>query len=218
MPRTAAGFCVMIITKIERQKKNRSRFSVFVDDRYAFSVGEEVYGRFMLHQDQQLTESERQEIESAESEATVKMAALRFRSYRPRSIHEVSDHLRRKGYEDQTIQRALTYLIENKLLDDGEFARMMCRDRLKLRPVGKITMKQLLIKKGIDRSVIDSVLSEIFTEHTEAEIALRDAERKHRRIALLPPLEQKKKLYGHLVRRGYSSSLAMNIVNQLVKR
>ena len=207
----------MVITKIERQKKNRSRFSVFVDDRYAFSVCEEVYGRFILHQGQQLSESERQQIESAESESTVKMAALRFRSYRPRSIHEVSEYLRKKGYDDQSVQRALAYLTENKLLDDSEFARMMCRDRLKLRPVGKVTMKQLLIKKGIDRSVIDSVLREIFTEHTEAEIALRDAERKHRRIALLPPVERKKKLYGHLVRRGYNSSLAMNIVNQLVK-
>lgn len=208
----------MVITKIERQKNNRSRFSVFVDDRYAFSVCEEVYGRFVLHQGQTLTEEERRQIETAESDATVKRAALRFRSYRPRSVHEVQEHLRKKGYDDRSVQNALKYLADNHLLDDGEFARMLCRDRMKLRPVGKITMKQILIKKGIDRTVVDAVLREMFTEQTETDIALQDAERKHRRIALLPPLEQKKKLYGHLVRRGYSSSLAKSIVNRLVQQ
>lgn len=164
-----------------------------------------------------LTDEERQQIELAEAEATVKMTALRFRSYRPRSVHEVSEHLHKKGYEDATIQRALAYLTENKLLDDREFARMLCRDRLKLRPVGRLTMKQLLFKKGIDRSIIDAVLQEIFTDETEAELALKDAERKYKRIASLPQIEKKKKIYGHLVRRGYNSSLAMNIVKQLVK-
>lgn len=207
----------MVITKIERQKKNRSRFSVFVDDRYAFSVGEEVYCRFILHQGQVLTDTERQQIEMAESEATVKMTALRYRSYRPRSVHEVSEHLQKKGYDDAAIQRALAYLTENKLLDDNEFARMMCRDRLKLRPVGRLTMKQLLFKKGIDRSIIETVLQEIFTDETEADLALKDAERKYKRIVSLPEREKKEKLYGHLVRRGYSASLAMTIVKQLVK-
>lgn len=208
----------MVITKIERQKKNKSRFSVFIDEEYAFSVGEEVYGKFILHQGQELNDDQRREIETTESESTVKRAALRFRSYRPRSTHEVREFLRKKGYEDLSIDRGVEYLVENKLLDDGEFARMLGRDRLKLRPVGRFSMKQIFMKKGIDRSVIDSVLDELYDESIETELAQREADRKNKRIASIPALKRKKRIYDHLVRKGFNSSLSMKIVNQLVKQ
>jgi regulatory protein len=208
----------MIITGIERQKKNRSRFSVFVDGAYAFSVGEEVYGKFLLHQGQELSESDRASIHSAEQESTVKMAALRYRSYRPRSTHEMVEYLRKKGYEERSVLLAIAFLRENKLLNDEEFARMLCRDRMMLRPVGTVSMKHLLIKKGIDRPVIDAVLAEVYDEENEMQMALREAERKHKRIHALPDLVRKKKIYEHLIRKGYRPALSMNVANQMVNQ
>lgn len=207
----------MVITKIERQKKKRSRFSIFVDDKYSFSVGEDTYARFVLHSGQVLTLTERDEIENAELEYSVKKTALRYRSYRPRSKSEVREYLKKKGYDDRNIEQALTYLTENNLLNDEEFARMLCRDRLVLKPVGKATMRQLLLKKGIERTTVDVVLQELYTGDKESTLALREAERKYKRIASLPPLTKKKKIYEHLLRRGYESSLSLKIANQMVK-
>lgn len=207
----------MIITKVERQKKNRSRFSVFIDDAYAFSVSEDVCARFILHQGQTVSPAERRGIENAELESSVKRTALRFRSYRPRSTKEMRDYLVKKGFTEQHIAKALTYLQENKLLDDIEFARMLCRDRLMLKPVGKRVMKQLLVKKGIDNSTIDILTNEFFTSEKESDSAFKEGERKYKRIASLPPLAKKKKIYEHLLRRGYDSSLSITIANQLVK-
>lgn len=207
----------MIITKIERQKKNKSRFSIFVDDAYAFSVGDDVYARFILHKDQELTPSERAEIENAELESSVKKIALRFRSYRPRSTKEVRDYLHKKGFDEMYIERGIAYLQENKLLNDAEFARMLCRDRLMLKPVGKASMKQLMLKKGIEKTTINEILLELYTPEKESHLALQEAERKYKRISSLPPLAKKKKIYEHLLRRGYESSLSMKIANQMVK-
>jgi len=207
----------MVITKIERQKKNSSRFSIFVDDAYAFSVGEEVYTRFLLHTGQRLTPSERKKIEQAEVESTVKKIALRFRSYRPRSTYEIRTYLRKKGYDERMVDSAIQYLVDNKLLNDAEFVRMFCRDRLALKPVGKTAMKHLLLKKGIDTSLIEEALNEFYSAELEATMAIKEAERKYRRIATLPPLSQKKKIYEHLLRRGYDSSVSRTIANQLVK-
>ncbi|NUN70854.1 MAG: RecX family transcriptional regulator [Bacteroidetes bacterium] len=206
----------MIITKIERQKRNKTRCSVFVDDLYAFSVSEEVYARFLLHTGQELTPEERKRIEQAEADATVKQVALRFRSFRPRSTKEVTDHLRKKGYDGTQIASAVAFLTENKLLDDAGFARMVCRDRMLLRPIGRQSMKQLLYRKGIDREVVESVLQDTFNGETERALALKEAERKLKRIRTQPPLQQKKRIYEHLLRRGYEPSLAMNITTQLV--
>ncbi|MEW6062292.1 MAG: RecX family transcriptional regulator [Bacteroidota bacterium] len=207
----------MVITKIERQKKNPSRFSIFVDDAYACSVGEEVYTRFLLHTGQHLTAAERKKIEQAEVESTVKKIALRFRSYRPRSSHEVRTYLHKKGYDARMIESAIQYLVDNNLLNDAEFARMFCRDRLSLKPVGKTAMEHLLFKKGIEKSLIEEVVNEFYTPERETDMAMKEAERKFKRFASLPPLSKKKKIYEHLLRRGYNSSVSSTIANQLVK-
>ena len=208
----------MIITKIERQKKNKSRFSIFVDDAYAFSVCDDVYARFILHTGQNITAEERVQIEQAEAEATVKRTALRFRSYRPRSSKEIEEYLQKKGYDERQIQEAIVYLTEHRLLNDEEYARMMCRDKLLLKPIGKQSMKQLLYKKGIEKSIIEAVIAESYTADSEHALALREGERKLKRNARHPAETQKKRVYEHLVRRGYDSSLAMKITKQLVKQ
>jgi regulatory protein len=207
----------MIITKIERQKKNRSRMSVFVDDLYAFSVSEDTYARFILHTGQTLTEEERTEIERTENESSVKKTALKFRSYRPRSRKEISEYLQKKGFEESDIAIGITFLSDNNLINDEEFARMLCRDRLMLKPIGRSSMRQLLYKKGIDRNLTERILDEQYTSESEKALALKEAERKFKRVSSLPPLTQKKRIFEHLVRRGYDSSLSMNIVSQLVK-
>lgn len=207
----------MIITKIERQKKNKLRFSIFVDEKYAFSVSEDVYARFILHSGQSLTESEREEIEKAETESSVKRIALRYRSYRPRSTKEISDYLNKKGYDETNILQAILYLTENKLLNDEEFARMLCRDKLTLKPVGKTSMRQLFYKKGVERTLAEKIIGEFYSSEIENKMALKEAERKYKRVASLPTVTQKKRIYEHLVRRGYDSSLSRTIVAQLIK-
>lgn len=207
----------MIITKIERQKKNRSRMSVFVDEHYAFSVSEDIYARFILHTGQHLTDEERAQIEKAENESSVKRTALKFRSFRPRSVKEISEYLQKKGYDESASAIGIQFLTENNLINDEEFARMLCRDRLMLKPIGKSAMRQLLYKKGIERTLTERILNEIYTADSEKVLALKEGERKFKRVASLPVLTQKKRIFEHLVRRGYDSSLSMNIVSQLVK-
>jgi regulatory protein len=208
----------MLITKIERQKKNKTRFSVFVDDQYAFSVSEDVYVRFVLHQGQPLTEDERTKIENAEAESSVRRIALRYRSYRPRSRKEVLEYLQKKGFDDSHIQQALVFLDGMNLLNDNEFARMFCRDRLQLKPVGKSSMKHLLYKKGIDKLTIEKILPEFYTIESENILAMKEGERKYKRVKSLPLITQKKRIFEHLVRRGYDTSLSLKVTTQLVNQ
>ncbi|MEI7906135.1 MAG: RecX family transcriptional regulator [Bacteroidota bacterium] len=207
----------MTITKIERQKKNKTRYSIFVDEKYAFSVSEDVYVRFVLHQGQLLTESERERIEQAETESSVKRDALRYRSYRPRSEKEVAQYLQKKGYDEINISQAILYLNQNQLLNDEEYAKMLCRDRMMLKPVGKASMKQLLFRKGIDRNIVEKILPQFYTIESENALAVKEAERKYKRVSSLPLQIKKKRIYEHLVRRGYDSSLSLKIASQLVK-
>ena len=207
----------MIITKIERQKKKSSRRSIFFDGKYAFGVCEDIFVKFGLYESQELTSTEIVEIEKAETEYSVKTSAMRFRSYRPRSEKEIKDHLGKKGFDDSMIVTAISFLSSNNLLDDTEFARMYCRDKLKLKPVGKQVMKQQLFRKGISKSVTDKIIDEYYTQESEKELAQKEAEKKYKRISSLEPVIVKRRLFEHLMRRGYDSALSRTIVNQLVK-
>lgn len=207
----------MIITKIERQKKNSIRRSIFLDGSFAFGVSEDIFVRFSLYEGREIDEKEKNEIENAELEHSVKSLALKFRSYRPRSKKEIVEYLHKKDFDETLISKAIEYLESMKLLDDEEFARMMCRDKLHLKPVGKQVMKQMLFKKGISSPIIQKTLSEFYSPEFENELAMKEASKRMKRIASLPSLTIKRRLYEHLMRRGYDSSTCRTIVNQLVK-
>ena len=208
----------MVITKIEQQKKNKTRYSIFVDDKYAFSVSEDIFVRFALHKGQDLTEDERLQVENAEAESSVRRIALRYRSYRPRSKKEIIEYLQKKGYDNSHIYKAMEFLAEMNLLNDDEFAKMFCRDRLRFKPVGKSSMKHLLFKKGIEKQTVEKILPEFYTAESENKLAIKEAERKYKRVKSLPAITQKKRIYEHLVRRGYDASLSLTVATQLVKQ
>jgi len=206
----------MRITKIERQKKNLSRRSIYADGKYAFGISEDIFLKHGLHENQELTKSQLEDIEQLEIEQSVKSAALRFRSYRPRSQKEIEDHLHKKGFDRKYIAKAIEYLQNQVLINDEEFARMFCRDRLALKPIGKQAMMKQLLKRGIAKQLITTILQEYYSSDKEKDLALKEAQKKLGKIKSLPHLTQKQRVYNHLLRKGYDSSLSLSITNKLI--
>jgi len=207
----------MMITKIEQQKKNSTRRSIFINGSYSFSASMDVFVQFALYEGKQLTEAEIATIEHAEKKSSVNASALRYRSYKPRSTHEVIMHLTKKGFDGNLIDVAIHTLQINNLLNDTEYARMICRDTLTLKPVGKIALMQRLIKKGISKDTANTIINEFYTADVEKELALKEAEKKYKRIASLPSLIIKRRIFNHLMRRGYNASLSQSIINHIIK-
>ncbi|UCB52906.1 MAG: hypothetical protein JSV10_02095, partial [Candidatus Zixiibacteriota bacterium] len=69
------------ITRIQAQKKDPRRRSVFIDGKFAFGVDEEVVSRLGLERGEDLTERRIKEILQQKSENEAKNAALRFLSF-----------------------------------------------------------------------------------------------------------------------------------------
>ena len=92
------------------------------------------------------------------------LLTLKYLQYRPRSMKEVRDHLKRKNVTEDQIDLIINRLIEQKFLNDEEFAKMWIRNRTTLRPTGKHLLKLELIQKGIVKDTIDNVLKEASEE------------------------------------------------------
>lgn len=137
--------------------------------------------------------------------------ALRYISYRPRTVWEVNKKLTDKGYDHQIIALAIVFLKEYRFLDDLEFARFWIRNRQKVKPCGSRRIYCELVQKGIAKSIIDKCLAEITPEHEE-EAAEALVEKKCQRA----PFDYNK-IRGFLLRRGYTPSVVNNVLAKYAK-
>ena len=89
-----------------------------------------------------------------------KALALKFLSYRPRTVQEVRLFLQKKKFNQNVIEEVIKYLQEISYLDDMQFCELWIRNRLLLKPMGRKRLYDELINKGVDPSIVEQVLEE----------------------------------------------------------
>lgn len=140
---------------------------------------------------------------------TLLNAAFRFLSFRPRSSQEVRDFLHKKTRKThvapEVFTRIMDRLIELGYIDDAKFVAWWVEARQKTKPRGMRLIKRELKLKGIDTADI--------AETSEDDIARRAIQKKIEIWEKLPKLEQKKKLYDFLGRRGFSYNTIARVID-----
>jgi len=129
--------------------------------------------------------------------------ALHFLKFRPRSVFEVEQKLKSKRVKEREINKVISVLKKNKLLDDQEFAKMWVRDRNLLKPTGKYLLKLELRKLGIK----DEIIEEVLMAQTDEPLAKRALEMKYREREI----DYQKKA-AFLQRRGFSTGVIYKIL------
>jgi len=144
-----------------------------------------------------------------------KQASFRLLSYRARSCKELSDRLKQKGFSEEVINKVVGRLKEIDYLNDLEFAYLFLEDRIKHNPKGRILLTIELKRKGIAQEIIDKVLQEKLPSEKEEELAFNLARVKWQRKKDVEENKKKQQIYTLLARRGFSISLAKEIVENL---
>lgn len=185
------------ITALSVQKRNKERVSVFLDGKYAFSLS--LNAALALKRGQELNEADIEQLQGEDDVLRAYNNALRLLGYRPRSRLEVERHLRQKGYEAEVIEAVITRLVANRYVDDEAFARSWLNHRERLKPRGARGLSHELRQKGVEREIIEEVLTEL-DEETSAWAAI---EGKIHRWRGLDQAAFRKKAMGFLSRRGF---------------
>ncbi|MFZ5943625.1 MAG: regulatory protein RecX [Bacillota bacterium] len=84
--------------------------------------------------------------------------AIKYLSYRVRTVKEVQDYLRKKRYDQHVVNYVIEYLQNLAYLDDGNFCNLWIESRIRLKPMGKIRLHSELSAKGIDGNLIEKAL------------------------------------------------------------
>lgn len=126
-----------------------------------------------------------------------------------RTVEEVRRHLRSKGVEPDAAERSIGVLREQGYLDDARYARLFAHDKRELEHWGTDRIAATLLHHGVERELIDEVLSEQAPrEEFDRALSLL------RRRFPAPPADRRERdrALGVLLRRGYDAELAVEVL------
>lgn len=141
--------------------------------------------------------------------------AFRLLKFRMRSEKELYQRLKRKKFEEGTIERVIAFLKEKGFINDMEFAKAWVESRMK-RPLGFRRINEELQTKGVDKKIIEDTLATAKSNYNEDDIVLELAKKRLKRLAGLEPRKIKSRLYSYLLRRGFSPDIVSDIINQVI--
>ncbi|MBS4175160.1 recombination regulator RecX [Bacillus sp. FJAT-49736] len=195
-----------IITKITVQKNLSDRYNIYLDEKYAFSVDEEVLTRFQLKKGKELSELDLTEIGYEDEIRKGVNSAIQYLSYRMRSEKEVVDHLRKKEFTEEIIKEAIHKLYKLQYLNDLEFAIAYVRTQMNTTNKGPEVIKLELKNKGIHKEMIETALLELKEDHVlSSAIAL--VEKTIKQNKSLPEKIILQKMEQALLRKGFSREI-----------
>lgn len=207
-----------IITSIAVQKRNKERYSVFVDEKFLIGVDEQTLIKFNLRKGAQVTPSLFHKIQREEGRFAIKAYLLKRLGQRSHARKELLEKALRKDYSRPMIIDVLDELEEQGYIDDGEFARQFATDKKRLNNWGPRKIEAHLLKKGIGRRVARKQAEDVFkNENLEETFLHLISKRKHHFQKELHPLKRKKKVIGYLARKGYRSSSIYSCIDTLMK-
>jgi regulatory protein len=211
----------MLITKVQKSRRERNRYDVYFDDQKSLRVSESVRTKFGLFTGVQIDDETLDNLRAADERERAHQIAVNFISYRPRSSREVLDRLTKKGFDPSLSSELVERLRELNLLNDIEFARMFVRDRLLRKPMGRALLRKKLMEKGISFQMCESVIKEYVTDRDEEVAAKNLLTRKLKmsqaRYSKLDPVTRQKRLMDYLLQRGFSHEVASKTARSLTR-
>ena len=203
------------ITDIKQGVKNENRVNVFVNSKYAFSLDISQVVDFHIKIGLEITEAQLEEYKRASEFGKLYQRTLEWVLTRPHSTQETKDYLYRKTRTiSQKTQSPVSNLTEishdiierltmKGYLNDEKFAKYYVENRFVKKGISKKRLKLELMKKGVDGTIIDEVLSE----------NSRNDEEEIKKIILKKRARyDDEKLVNYLVRQGFDFELARNLV------
>ncbi|NME83220.1 recombination regulator RecX [Clostridium sp. SM-530-WT-3G] len=203
-----------VITKIEVQKRNKDRVNIYLDNEYAFSISMELVYKEGLKSKMEIDVDRLRDIADKEGYLKCKNTALRIVERSFKTEKEMRDKLKEKEYTDDQIEKTIEFLKEYKFINDEAYVNAYVNDKLSSR--GRQKIKYDLIRKGIERNLIEEKLSDIDSDD-EKNTALNLAKKKYNSIKKSESDVYKinGKLYRFLMSKGYNYELIKDVVKRV---
>ncbi|TCJ04021.1 recombination regulator RecX [Cytobacillus praedii] len=203
-----------IITKITVQQKKTDRYNIFLDEKYAFSVEEDVLIKHQLKKGLELDEFSLSEIAYQDDIRKSYNLAIQYLARRMRSEAEVRKALKDKEVDESIIQEVIHRLYEYSFLNDEEFAIAYVRTAMNTTDKGTDLIRRELKEKGISENIAERALKEYPFEQ-ELETAIKLCEKFVQKNTRDSSRIMKQKLEQLLFRKGFPLSIIQTALSEM---
>ncbi len=132
---------------------------------------------------------------------------------REHSEKEMMEKLLKKFPQQKTGCQAVIQDLQTKgYINDLQYSEHFIRYYAQQKNKGKQWYLQKLLQKGIAKETCETALKEYFSKETEYESAKKALFQKIPSVAHLPPYQQKAKILLFLTSRGFSFSVAQDVL------
>ena len=213
----------MRVSRIEVQKKDKSRYSVYLDDSFWLGVSEGTLIKFNLAKGQTLTPEECQTIRDYEQEESLYLRAIKHLSRALKSSGEVYDYLKAQALKQADLDsleakedflaelepylgRVIGRLVSQGYLDDALYGRSLVLTEARVGRKGPQLIGRKLQDKGLTASQIAQALEAYELDLLEENIQTL-IEKFYKSQRRLPAGQLKRKVQEHLLTKGYSLAM-----------
>lgn len=155
-----------------------------------------------------------QNSESRDAHSEARNIVLNQLNFMPRSRRELETTLAKRHIEPDVAKSVLDRFEEIGMVDDAAFAELLIRSRCNTKRVSRSVLRQQLRQKGVDQEIIEAALT-VISDADELRMATELVERKVRSMSRLEPEVRKRRLFGLLARKGYNTSIALRVIQDL---
>lgn len=138
--------------------------------------------------------------------------SYRLLSYRDRSEKELRERLCRKGFSEETVQQTISHLKDKGFINDTALASSLKRSAEEIKLLGTKGVRLFLQHRGLSGEIIDDILAD--SDPDEIIRAKKLVDRKLRTMGNYSDEEIRKKIWGFLMRKGYS----FDTIRQMLKQ
>ena len=198
----------MKISKIEPQKKNKKRSTIYINGDFAFGLSNEILLKFDFHEGDPIDENIIQNVLLEQEKQRIRERALRILAYRKRSVKELKTRLIKIGFDKDLVREIIEEFVRDGALNDDDFTEAFVADYTNLKPKGNIFISRELAKRGISQEAIQSALR----MRDENQIVKDFLRKKLSHFNVKNP-KDRQKILRRLLSRGFTPSIVYRLLN-----
>lgn len=198
----------MEITKVQALTKQKYR--IFLDGESAFAVYKGELSRYHLEEGAVLPPEVYEELVNRVFKKRATLRAMHILERTDKTEAQLRRKLEESEYPKEAVESAIAYVTSYGYLDDRRYAEHYIE--WKKQGKGKARLKMELVQKGISREIIEEVLES--TDFGETREMIRQIILKKRKTDIPMNEKEKQRLYGFLMRKGFSSSDILAVMRE----
>jgi len=139
--------------------------------------------------------------------------ALYLIEFKDRTEKEIRDKFKEKGYEENCIEDEIEFLKSYGYIDDKRYAEHFTHDAINLKKWGKMRIRTELLRKGVDREIVDNVIEDAFFE-LDDDIILSQMQLRFKNSDF-SNIKERTRIFNFFMRRGFSSEEIKGAMNKM---